>query len=322
VNRPLREWLEFTGLTAAAHLIAQLDFRSLRGLAAFVGSVVYFFDARGRKLALANIEAAFPGKYSSRQKSRIARKSYCSFARTMFELFWAPNMNEAFVKEHVVIEGLDRDTYCTDPTKPAIYSCMHFCNFEWLSLVTSYYMKRVLVVAQKFRNPLLGPIFDNLRSSTGNQIIPQERAMLKMLKHIKTGGKMGILVDLNIHPQEGSIPIKTFGGLMISATPAHIAIAQRTGAVIVPIECRPLPDGRYKIIHHDPIECPPDADTRELAQKCWNVLEPGLREFPECWLWAYKHWRHKPSANAERYPFYASNNPRFDALLNSMPSEI
>lgn len=320
MNHPLRDWLEYAGLTAAAWLVRQLDFRTLRPLADFIGSVVYRCDPRGRRTALQNIESAFPGKFSPTHKRWIARGSYQTFARTMLELFWAPNMTEEFVRKHVVFEGWERDICRANPEKSAIYCCMHFSNFEWLSLVGAYSITRGPVIAQNFRNKFLGPIFNNLRASTGNTVIPQERAMIKMLKHLKSGGKFGMLIDLNIDPREGAVPIKTFGGLISSVTPAHVALAQRTGAAIVPIECRPLPEGRYRVIHHSPIECPPEADPSPLVQKCWDALEPGIFAHPECWLWPYKHWRYKPRDNNSRYPAYANCSTRFDKLLS--PPEI
>ncbi|MFM8982194.1 MAG: hypothetical protein ACKOLA_04670, partial [Spartobacteria bacterium] len=76
MNHPLRDWLEYAGLSAAAWLVAQLDFRTLRPLATFIGSIVYFLDPRGRRTALQNLESAFPKKFSLAQKRRIARGSY------------------------------------------------------------------------------------------------------------------------------------------------------------------------------------------------------------------------------------------------------
>lgn len=316
MNHPLRDWLESAGLTAAAWLVAQLDFRTLRTLADFVGSLVYHLDPRGRRTALQNLESAFPQKFSRSEKCRIARGSYRSFARTMLELLWAPNMTERFVFDHVVFEGWESDTCRTNPKKSAIYCCMHFSNFEWLGLISAYSITRLPVIAQKFRNPSLVPVFNRLRASTGNTVIPQERALIKMLKHLKTGGKFGMLIDLNIDPREGSVPVSTFGGLIASVTPAHVALAQRTGAAIIPVECRPLPDGRYRVIHHPPIECPPEADPAPLVQQCWSALEPGIHAHPECWLWPYKHWRYKPRTDNSRYPAYANCSDRFDKLIH------
>lgn len=139
--------------------------------------------------------------------------------------------------------------------------------------------------------------------------------MIRMLKYLKGGGKFGMLCDLNLDPREGSVLIECFGGLLASVTQTHAVLAQRTGAAIVPVECRPGPDGKYRIIHHMPIECPPDANPRDLVQSCWDALEPAVHEHPECWLWPYKHWRYKPWINSQRYPFYANHSKRFDKLV-------
>lgn len=311
----VRQRIEFAGLWAGAKFVARLPFGCLPALATVLGSLVYLLDPRGRRVALANIETAFPGKFSPSRKAWIARRSYVTFARTMFELFWAPNMDEDFVNTHVIFEGWDRDYVRKDPQKPAIYACFHFGNFEWLALAGSYSITPGPVIAQRFKNPLLGPVFDHLRASTGNHVIPQERAMIRMLKYLKGGGKFGMLCDLNLDPREGSVLIECFGGLLASVTQTHAALAQRTGAAIVPVECRPGPAGKYRIIHHPPIECPPDADARDIVQRCWNALEPAVHEHPECWLWPYKHWRYRPATDDKRYPFYSNHSKRFDKLV-------
>jgi lauroyl/myristoyl acyltransferase len=320
VNHPLRDWLEYIGLTAAAWLVARLPFRSLRPLANVVGFLAYYLDPHGRRTALANIEAAFPARFSPSRRRSIARSSYRTFARTMLELLWAPNIDAAFVRDHIVFEGWEHDSCRLDPTKPAIYCCIHCSNFEWIALLGPFSITHGPVIAQKFQNPRIGPIFDRLRSSTGNTAIPQERAMLRMLKHLKAGGKFGLLIDLNLDPAEGSTAITAFGGLLTSVTRTHVSLAQRTGASIVPIECLPLPDGRYRIIHHPPIPCPPEADPTPLVQQCWDALEPTIHAHPECWLWSYKHWRYKPRTHAERYPAYANPADRFDRLIEKQAS--
>jgi lauroyl/myristoyl acyltransferase len=233
----------------------------------------------------------------------------------MFELFWAPNMDEKFFDRHVVFEGWDRDYVRKDPQRPAIYACFHFGNFEWLALAGAYSISPGPVIAQRFKNPLLGPVFDHLRTSTGNQVIPQERAMIRMLKYLKGGGKFGMLCDLNLDPREGSVLVSSFGGLLSSVTQTHAALAQRTGAAIVPVVCLPGPKGKYRIIYRQPIECPRDADVQGIVQECWDALEPAIHEHPEYWLWPYKHWRYKPEEGGDRYPSYANTSHRFQKLV-------
>jgi lauroyl/myristoyl acyltransferase len=173
----------------------------------------------------------------------------------------------------------------------------------------------VPVITQRFKNPLIGRIFDQLRASTGNSVISQERAMIRMLKHLKNGGKFAMLCDLNLDPSETSVIIDTFGGLKICVTQMQSVLALRTNAKIVPLECRPEPDGTYRMVFHKPLEFPPEATAAEITQLCWNVLEPSIHEQPECWLWAYKHWRFLPANDQTgRYPFYANIAKRFDRM--------
>lgn len=309
--------LEFFGLLIASQIIVRLPYAALRHIARTLAEIAFLLDGRGRAVALANLESAFPAKYSAREKRSITRRSYATFARTMLELCWAPNLTEDFVRKQCEFRGLELNTCRTDPTQPAIYTGFHFGNFEWLALVGAYTIAPGPIIAQRFRNPLLGPVFDKLRTSTGNHVIPQERAMLRMLKYLRGGGKFGMTSDLNLDPREGSVLVECFGGLLASVTQAHAALAQRTGAVLVPVDCRPLPGGRYLITHHPAIVCPPEADVCHLVQLCWNALEPAVHEHPECWLWPYKHWRFAPEKDRPRYPFYANTAGRFEKLVTS-----
>ena len=285
-------------------------------MANVLGSISYFFDKRGKEVALANLDAVFGSSRTSAEKHRIAEGSYQTFARTMLELFWSPNLSESVARSIAQFKGLELDSCHTDPQQPAVYLCLHYSNFEWLSQFCAYAIANGPVITQRFKNPLIGRIFDRLRSSTGHEVIPQERAMIRMLKYLKGGGKFGMLCDLNLDPSEASVIIDTFGGLKTCVTQMQAALALRTRAKVVPVECRPQPDGTYQIVFHKPLEFHAEATAAEIAQLCWNVLEPSIHEQPECWLWAYKHWRFRPANDhTGRYPFYANVAKRFDKML-------
>ncbi|HEY5769656.1 MAG TPA: hypothetical protein VIS71_07410, partial [Terrimicrobium sp.] len=198
----LRQRLEFLGLSSLVWLIGRLPYRSLRHIANALGTIVFFFDKRGKEVALANLDAAFGNARPPEEKRRIAAGSYRTFARTMLELFWSPNLNERVARRIARFEGLELDSCHKDARQAAVYLCLHYSNFEWLSQFGAYTIANGPVIAQRFKNPLIGRIFDRMRSSTGHDVIPQERAMIRMLKHMKAGGKFAMLCDLNLDPSE------------------------------------------------------------------------------------------------------------------------
>ena len=308
----VRQRLEYWGLRVAGQLVQWLPHRCLVWFSKPIGSLAYRLDPRGRRVSMQNLDAAFGNTITRREKKRIAESGYRSFARTMFELFWSPNLTQKAAGRIFRTEGLLKEASGV----PTIYVTTHFSNFEWLGQNVRFFLGPGIIVAQRLKNPLLGRYFDSLRGSTGHQIIPQERAIARMLKHLKGGGYFCAVVDLNLDPDEASVIIDEFSGLKTCVTQMHAALALHTGARVVPSECRPQADGTYRMIYHKPLEYSSDATPADIAQKCWDVLEAGIREAPECWLWSYKHWRFKPSGiNMDRYPNYANTAKRFDAAL-------
>jgi lauroyl/myristoyl acyltransferase len=314
----LRYRLEHAALETIAWLIPRLPYDGIEPIANMLGSLAYAVDARGRTSALENLKSAFGDAYTPDERERIAKASYQNFARTMLSLFWSPNLTNGRWKKVLRIEGLDLDACHADSAQPALYFCAHFGNFEWLSHASAFAIATGPIIFQKFKNPLLGPVFSRLRAVSGHEIIPQERALIRMLKHLKGGGKFGALTDLSLDPKHGTVAIRCFG-LWTSASPILHALRDRTGAKLIPCECVPQPDGTYVARYLPAVEIPTDATAAEITQLCWNEIEHSIRARPELWLWAYKQWRFKPSQGVPeelgRYPAYANAAKRFDRII-------
>ena len=299
-----------------AWIIQCLPWRWLRPLGRAAGSLFFVADRHRRDVTLANLKAAFGDHYDTQALWDIGRKSYGIFAATILELLWSPNLTPAIIDEIATIE--ERDPLASHRTagKPVIYFCMHAGNFEWLGQVTARYVSGMPVIAQKLKNPLLGPLFDRWRSSLGQEVMPQERAMLKTLRHLKSGGKIGLLIDLNLKPSEGPVVIHCFDRLLVPITRLPAELALRTGATLIPIECVVRPEGGYCYRYLPALLISKESTVKSIMQACWDALEPGLHRHPEMWLWSYKHWRYRPATgDTKHYPFYSNQLESFDALL-------
>ena len=313
-----RYWLEFYGLLAASWIICRLPWRWICPLAKFVGSLFFTLDRHRREVTLANLRSAFGMRFSEQELEAIGRKSYGVFARTALELLWSSNLSKEALDEIITTEGLDPMPAHGAEGKPALYFCLHAGNFEWLSQITCRHFGNFPVIAQKLKNPLLGPLFDSWRSTLGQEIMPQKGAMLRTIRHIKEGGKMGMLIDLNLKPSEGPVVIRCFGHLTpVTRLPAELAL--RTGAALVPVECLPRQDGGYIVRYLQELPVTSESTPEQIAQACWDALEPGIHAHPELWLWSYKHWRYRPEGTqGEGYPFYAGECKQYQELIKKM----
>jgi lauroyl/myristoyl acyltransferase len=98
---------------------------------------------------------------------------------------------------------------------------------------------------------------------------------------------------------------------------AQAWLHQHTGAPIINAHMEPLSDGRYRLVFHPPLQLPAGASAREIAQACWDQMEPVIRRDPAPWLWMYKHFRYRPvTANPAAYPFYANISQDFERRLD------
>jgi len=312
--------LEWIGLLLVQSVIPRLPYAALRPIANILGLAVFQLDSRSRSVAVENLRAAFGDAHLPADRVRIARRSFQNFAYTMLCLFWTPNLTPENYQHYIHIEGLDNHPIHRDKKAPGVYFLSHFSNFEWLSLASSFAVTPGLVITQVFKNPLIGPVFDSLRARGGHTIIPPSRALIRMIKLLRAGGKVGAAADLSIHPKHGAVPVRCFG-LWTSMSPMTGILSERGGAALVPSQIFPEPDGRFRIIYQPPLTPPPEATHQQIAQACWDVMEPVIAKNPELWLWSYKQWRYKPSTAPEgQYPSYANASKRFDEILPPPPT--
>jgi KDO2-lipid IV(A) lauroyltransferase len=305
--------LEWLALVTATRVVPLLPRKACYHLANFLGAIMATLDRHGRRVALANLAAAFGDTMSMSQREEVVRASFQNFARTMLDLLWSPRLNAQNFRDYIEFENIEELSRNTGPERSFIVACYHYSNFEWFSIASAYCGLAGTIIAQEFKNSLLDSIFKKIREQSGHEMIPRERGIIRLYKALRRKGRTALLVDLTVPPDRGAVAIDCFG-LKTSVTSAHAWLNQQTGVPIIPVHTEPLPGGRYRIVFHPQIETA-GKGVVEIAQACWDSFEPHVRQHPSPWLWMYKHWRYRP-LNADRpYPFYAHVYEDFDELL-------
>lgn len=310
--KQFRYRLEYLALATFAWGVPRLSRQACVVFGKRIGSIAYHLDARGRAVALDNLRCAFGDRYTPEEREEIAKRSYQTFARTMFDLFWARNLNAQNWTDYIINAGGQPATY---PGQGVIGLCVHWGNFEWQGLNAGFQGRPSVIVAENFKNPLLGDLFNHARQVSGNTIIPQESSMIRMLKLVKKKGAVGMVADLTFRPDQAAVAINAFG-MKLSASFLHAVMVARGGALVMPSRGEPLEDGRCRITHYPPFVFPPETSLEEITQTIWDLFEKQISERPELWMWFYKHWRYRPrSAAPGEYPFYANVSSKFEKLL-------
>jgi len=278
-------------------------------LARTLGDTAFRADKRGRGVALANLELVFGETKGEKEIRRIARDSYRSFARTVVDQFWSRRLNADNYEKYCRIEADDPNALEAVRETGAIWVTPHYSNFEWLALAMGYRGYHFTIVAQDFKNESLTDLYRKNREHSGHEVIPQRGAIIRLLKNLKAGGHSAFLTDLTIRPSKAATVIECFGR-KTCVTAIHAELMKRTGL--------PRDDGTYTFRGFRALRFGQDDTKQSIAQRCWDVFEPHIRENPAPWLWMYKHWRYEPKAGPEGYPFYVRPSEAFERLEETM----
>jgi KDO2-lipid IV(A) lauroyltransferase len=311
--KKIRYRIEWLLVATAATLVPLLPRPAILFLAKVLGRLAYIFDRRGRTTALENLRVVFGEEKSEAERVAIAKTSFQLFARSMLDLFWGANLTAENYQRYIEVQFADTEAEAR-AKDGGLRITAHYGNFEWIALMLGFRGTPSHVVAQDFKNPLLSELFSRRREHSGHKMISQDRAMIRLIKVLKKGGHAAFLSDLTVKPSKASVVIECFG-LQTCVTLLHAVLVERLGVPVVSGVGIPRPDGTYLMKIFDGPRFEEGASQQEIAQACWDVFEPQLREYPEPWLWMYKHWRFRPRGEeGDRYPSYANHSKAFDKV--------
>ncbi|MCX5910282.1 MAG: hypothetical protein NTY64_24685, partial [Deltaproteobacteria bacterium] len=195
-----------------------------------MGLLIYTLDGKHRRIALRNLTLAFPNT-DAEKLAVIARAVFRNLGRVMAEFTFIPRFNKQNLERYVSIEGIENFNQARQKGKGILFLTAHFGNWEWM--------------AASF--PLLPTgLVERLRTWTGNKTVSKQKSMGRLLRLLKRGESLGILLDQNVAWQEG-IFVNYFGEL--ACTNIGLALlALKTGAPVLPAFNIRQPDGRYRIV--------------------------------------------------------------------------
>jgi lauroyl/myristoyl acyltransferase len=309
-RKRLRYKLDVALLRSLAWVIQRFPRGFVRKLGHALGWATYHVAGKHRKIALANLDVAYGDSKSPKEKERIARACMQNFAATFLTMFWSPRLTQATVREYIEVdeEAMKAQHEILSRGRGLIFVTLHFGDWELLGQTSALFGIPLTVVMEELRNAKLAEFLSDLREQTGNRLISQNFATAKLMKALKRGEGVALLIDLNSVPRLGGVWLKFFEMPVFNSATAAI-LSLRTGAPLVGAAAIPLPNGRCRIVCSREITVPPtgneEADILALSQKCSDFCESVVREHPDYWLWTYKRWKFRPTDEQGRYPFYS-----------------
>lgn len=261
-----------------------------------LGQLLFTTDGQHRRIAERNLALAY-GKKTEKERTEIARLVFRNLGRVIAEFPFIPLLNEENVRRYVFYEGAENFHRAREKGKGVLFLTGHFGNWEWMAAAFPLFFRCPChVIIRPLDNRFLDRIVERLRTCTGNRTVPKEKSMGRILRLLKEGEVVGVLLDQNVSWQEG-VFVNFFGER--ACTNAGLALlALKTGAPVLPIFNIRKADGRYQVVIEPEIPLirtgDKDLDVEKNTELFTSVIERYVREYPDHWFWLHQRWKTRP----------------------------
>lgn len=279
-------------MRALTWLLDLIGLKASAELGAWLGRAAYTFSAGERKKALASLAQAFP-ELTEEARARLAQDAFAHLGRAGGELVCYRELKDTLAQKAVFTpESLAVLRAAHAKGKGVVFVTGHIGSWEALGYALASQFP-LWVIAKETTDPRLTRLVERFRAHGGVQTIWRGRpsAARLMLKALKAGDMLGILVDQDTDVQSVWVP---FFGKLAKTPRAAGDLGLRTGAAIVFGTCQRQPDGTYRILIEDvPVPTQGDDDAKSVALAAtFNALtEVAIRRAPEQWVWMHRRWK-------------------------------
>jgi Kdo2-lipid IVA lauroyltransferase/acyltransferase len=280
----------------ARFVLATLSFTSLSTANALARSYVRLLDValpRLRRTALKNLEMA-----GLAGRERITTGVFDSVARLVVTFARFPQITRANVAEWIRYEGLENFQQAQARGKGVLVATGHFGNWELSAFAHAYLVAPMQIVVRPIDNPRIDALVESRRELSGNRAIAKKDAARGIMRALREGDAVGVLIDQNTTPNQGVFI--DFFGVKACAGSAFVKLAHHSGAAVVPGYALWSDKERRYVLHFEPaVEM--TGDVQQDTQQVHSRLEAAIRKHPDQWLWIHRRWKTRPPGEGPIY---------------------
>jgi len=276
------------------YLAARLVVFSLAWLPAQVfAKLLDWMIPRLRRTALRNLELA-----GFDDRELIVKGVFQSIARVMVSFAKLPRINKQNAHQWIRYEGLENFTAAQARGRGVLVATGHLGNWELSAYTHALMTAPMHIVVRPLDNPRIDAFVERRRALSGNHIIRKKEAAREILRALKAGDAVGILIDQNTTPEEG-VFVDFFDRKACAGT-AFVKFAHHSGAAVVPGFALWSEQEKRYVLRFYP-EVAMSGDVQADTQQVHSVLETVIREYPDQWLWIHRRWKTRPPGEPGLY---------------------
>jgi KDO2-lipid IV(A) lauroyltransferase len=299
----MQENFEYWLVLAVARTLGRLPRSVARLFADLLAWSVYQAMGRLRRVGLCNLKLALP-ELSDAERDRVLRGVFRHLGWQLVEFCRMPRYTRENTRDWLRTEGLKNFLAAQARGKGVLVVTGHLGAWELSSFYHSLMGHPMGMVIRPLDNRRLDAFVNGIRCLHGNRVLPKDDFARGLLRAMRAGETVGILMDTNMTPPQG-VFVDFFGRQACTAS-GLARVALKTGAAVLPgfVLWEPaeqkyvLRFGQELILERTGNT---EADILAATQQCTQAIEAWIRRYPDQWLWIHRRWKTRPAGEPGIY---------------------
>ena len=256
------------------HLPAGFDYP----IATIVGTVIYRASDRAREAVRDNLSIVAPERTD---RERLVRATFIEQVRHYIEIFRLARLDHETVRRTVLASGWEHVVEAYERGNGVVFASAHLGPISVCGQIFVAHGYQVTLPVEKETGEMSRAI-NRARRSMGLTLVQTDSA-IGIHRVLKRGGALGLLADRAVTGVGERVP---FFGREALLPSAHVALALRTGASLVPGFAHREGRTMHAIFEPELVlqrTGDHEADVREGVRRWAVLLEKHIRVAPEQW---------------------------------------
>jgi KDO2-lipid IV(A) lauroyltransferase len=261
-----------------------------------LGRLSSVFTANSRKRVVEHLTMVYGKEKTPEEIKALSNKVFKMLGMNAGDIIQSVNISsqEDFEKFRV-INGLEHAEAAHKKGKGVIFLTAHIGPFEYIATELAFRGYKPLIVGTKLKDQRLNDLLASNRNKFGAQLVERGKDTVKLVKNLKLGGTMIILIDQDTKVKSRFV---NFLGYPCATPIGATIMALKTGAAVVPMFLHQREDYKIEINCYPELEMTVTGDDETdlivNTQKLSDVTEQEVRKYPEQWVWMHERWKTKP----------------------------
>ena len=295
-------WIRHRLVLFLADVLNSLPRPAARICGVWTGLFLWMMNHAERRAAEKRAAGAL--KLDCAESRRLVRRNVVTLGRYLPDALRLAAMTPDELNRIVRVRGLEHLRDALAKGRGAFILSAHIGNWELLAATLAANGVPLSVIARRPSDPAFAERLHALRTRWGVRSIWREQGMLPVVRALKAGNAVGILMDQSIDVPGVYVPFFRRNA-HVAVGPVRLAL--RLNVPVVPIHMEDDSDGRYVAVVEPPLEMPsplekpspqearhgadPDALEKTVAGQWTKHIEDWVRSAPHTWVWVHDRWR-------------------------------